>query len=390
MNKGQSAEEYVFHFANTAYLKHWCYPNPLDESGDKKEICDLLILFKDICIIISVKNYNLKGNAERFKKKVIEKSTKQLYGAERKLFESKREIRIKHPDRGLETFDPRKYNTRIRITINMGELYEAYDIADLKENKGFINVIHRDSFSNMIQELNTIPDLVNYLKSREEFLMNNYPIYFKGVELDLLGYYLSNRFEFPTDLKQHKKGIKSIDLRNVWGEYLDNDTQTKRKEESELESYIIDKIVERDILQEEWGPELAEELMNLNRTERRYLAYNLYQIVEKYKANNELIGRRHFEINGIMFLTISYPTGNSKEMVDRLIQDSAQIYMYKLNYEYEKIIVLGTPYDLSESKYAIVIQKEEANQEAKDYLENLCNQYGWFQNIKILKSDFEK
>jgi len=82
MNKGKSAEKYVEHFANTAYLKQWCYPNPKDEKGSEKEICDLLILFKMTCIIISIKNYELKGNYERFQKKVIEKSTKQLYGAE--------------------------------------------------------------------------------------------------------------------------------------------------------------------------------------------------------------------------------------------------------------------------------------------------------------------
>jgi hypothetical protein len=389
MNKGQSAEEYVYNFANTVYLKHWCYPNPVDESGDKKEICDLLILFKHVCIIISVKNYDLKGNRDRFRKKVIEKSTQQLYGAERKLFDSKREIRFNHPDRGIETFEPIKYTTIIRLTINMGEMFEAHEIADIKDGKGIINIIHRDSFSNMIKELNTIPDLVNYLVGRETFLLNNYPIYIMGCELDLLGYYLSNRFTFPNDLSKDDKGINSVDLRSIWGKYLDNDIQTKRKKESELESYIIDKLVKRDILKEEWGPELAEELMYLNRTERRYLAYNLYQIVEKYKANNELIGRRHFEINGILFLTMSYPTGQSKELVDRLIEDAAQIYMYKLNYKYEKIVVLGTPYDLSESKYGIIIQKEDASKEAKDYLENLCNQYGWFQDMKISKSDFK-
>lgn len=62
MDKGPLAEQFVYQFASLAYLKYWCYPNPIDEEGDKKEICDLLILFKDVCIIISVKNYDLKGN----------------------------------------------------------------------------------------------------------------------------------------------------------------------------------------------------------------------------------------------------------------------------------------------------------------------------------------
>ena len=62
MNKGKTAEDYVHHFAKTAYLKHWCFPNPIDESGDRKEICDLLILFNDTCIIVSIKNYDLNGD----------------------------------------------------------------------------------------------------------------------------------------------------------------------------------------------------------------------------------------------------------------------------------------------------------------------------------------
>lgn len=390
MNKGKLAEDYVFHFANTAYLRHWCYPNPIDEEGDKKEICDLLILFKFICVIISVKNYDLKGNASRFRKKVIEKSTKQLYGAERKLFDSKRKIVIKHPDREPEYFEPEKYTTRIRITINLGEVFEAYDVADIKEGKGIINVIHRDSFALMIQELNTIPDLVKYLSGREKFLLDNQPLFFNGVELDLLGYYLSNKFRFPDKFNEDSKGLKSVDLRNTWGKYLEDGIKSKRKEESEAQSCIIDKIVERDILKEEWGPQLAEELMNLNRTQRRYLAYNLYYLVDTYHIGNEIIGRRHFEINGILFLTMSYPTGITNEHVDRLIKDAANIYMYKHDYSYQKVIVLGTPYDLSESKYAILIENGEVSQEEKDHWEKLCKQFKWFQNMEVKESDFEE
>ena len=77
--KGQVGEEYVNELTFNSYLDYWCYPNPKDELGDKKEICDLLIIFQDTVIIISVKNYENKGNYERYKKNVIEKSSKQLY-----------------------------------------------------------------------------------------------------------------------------------------------------------------------------------------------------------------------------------------------------------------------------------------------------------------------
>ena len=207
MNKGKSAEKYVEHFANTAYLKQWCYPNPKDEKGSEKEICDLLILFKMTCIIISIKNYELKGNYERFQKKVIEKSTKQLYGAERKLFNSG-EVYIKHPEKGIEKFETEKYKNIIRITINMGELYENYSLGDIKEGKGFINIIHRDSFSQIIQELDTIPDFVEYLNEREKLLMTQYPIIIEGSELDLLASFMLYKRSFPPDFFKNKDGLK--------------------------------------------------------------------------------------------------------------------------------------------------------------------------------------
>jgi len=102
MNKGEIGEDIVNKLAYASYLKYWCYPNPIDLNGNRKEICDLLILFFDTAIIISVKNYNLSGNYNRFKKKVITKSSKQLFGAERKLFKSRNDILIAHPEKGEE------------------------------------------------------------------------------------------------------------------------------------------------------------------------------------------------------------------------------------------------------------------------------------------------
>ena len=186
MNKGQTAEDYVHHFAKTAYLKHWCFPNPRDESGNRKEICDLLILFNDTCIIVSIKNYDFNGDYIRFGKKVIEKSTKQLYGAERKLFNLNRNIDIKHPDRGIVQIDPLIYSKIIRLTINMGELYELFPLGDMKAGKGFINIIHRDSFSQLIKELDTIPELVKYLFARENLLTSGFPFILEGTELSLI------------------------------------------------------------------------------------------------------------------------------------------------------------------------------------------------------------
>ena len=57
--KGKQGEDAVNQISFKTYLKYWCYPNPKDELGDKKEICDLLIIFKDVLILFAIKNYLL-------------------------------------------------------------------------------------------------------------------------------------------------------------------------------------------------------------------------------------------------------------------------------------------------------------------------------------------
>ncbi|HEV8511983.1 MAG TPA: hypothetical protein VGQ59_01835 [Cyclobacteriaceae bacterium] len=54
--KGREGERFVNEIAFNSFLRHWCYPGPMDFAGDNKEICDLLIVFRTACVIVSVKN----------------------------------------------------------------------------------------------------------------------------------------------------------------------------------------------------------------------------------------------------------------------------------------------------------------------------------------------
>jgi hypothetical protein len=149
---GDEGEAYVLQLSYDTYLKYWCYPNPKDEKGDYKEICDLLILFRNTAIIISVKNHHYDGDYDKYQKKVIEKSTKQLNGAYRKLFENGKDVYIRHPDRDPEKFEPQRYQNIFRITINVGEQFEQYNLSDQVEGKGFINILDKDTFEAIIVE----------------------------------------------------------------------------------------------------------------------------------------------------------------------------------------------------------------------------------------------
>ena len=60
--RGTEGEKFVNQLAYSTFFKYWCYPSPKLENSNKKEICDLLIIFRDIVLIFSVKNYEFKGN----------------------------------------------------------------------------------------------------------------------------------------------------------------------------------------------------------------------------------------------------------------------------------------------------------------------------------------
>lgn len=256
--KGKDGENFVNQLAYKSYLKYWCYPNPLDTNGNNKEFCDLLILFRDIIVIISVKNHNHDGDYEKYKRKVIGKSSKQLNGAYRKLFKSQREILLKHPDRDPEKFEPKKYNQVYRLTINVGEQFEHYELGEQIDKKGLNNIFNKETFEAIICELDTIKDFVEYLEEREKLLLSGKIIKFNCKEIDLLAEFLVNARKFPFEYNSTVITKINLELKGAWQNYIISET-VKHKKDADTTSYFIDHLVKTDILKSPNGEIIANE-----------------------------------------------------------------------------------------------------------------------------------
>jgi len=97
------AERYLKRLCDKSFLSMWSYAGVHRDQGhnkkggDGKEICDLLVVFKDHIIIFSDKDceFPKTGNIEldwsRWYRKAILKSAEQVWGAERWI--------LTHPDR---------------------------------------------------------------------------------------------------------------------------------------------------------------------------------------------------------------------------------------------------------------------------------------------------
>lgn len=181
--KGDQGEKFVNTTAYSTFLKYWCYPNPLDITKDNKEICDLLIVFNEICIIVSVKNYSFQGNYRKYFSKTIDKAIRQISGAERKLFGS-REIIIKHPDRPAERFPRERIREIFRIIVNTNTNVKFYRTSFRIDGNKNVTVFDADAWHAMLVELNTISDVVSYLRERTRLIGNRLAIILPREEYD--------------------------------------------------------------------------------------------------------------------------------------------------------------------------------------------------------------
>ena len=384
-NKGVEGEQFVNELSSKAYLKYWCYPNPIDEEGDKKEICDLLIAFFETVIIISVKNYNNNGDYERYKKKVVEKSTNQLFGAERKLLKSNRNIKITHPDQREFIFNPADYKHIHRITVNVGEQFEDYELIDTKEGKGSINILNKATFDTITTELDTINDLTEYLSIRESLLLKNKGIQVHCSEKDLLAYYLMNNREFPKECFDGNFEEWTKSCKGKWNTYLSSRSVLLKKMADE-KSYFIDELIKTDVLPLEHGEKLAKELMTLSRFERRNIANNLHEMLQKYQGTeNDFSRRHHIADNGTLFLYVYYPFKEKSENVDAMLGHAAELYGYK--YQPKRVLYLGVTDDFKQWKFGLTEFKDDEFENLSkgqiEFYEKVIAETGWFSNMTM-------
>src|SRR6267378_6845488 len=121
------SEEFVAEICSRTFLGFWSFPNPVGKNN--KELCDFLVVSDPYIMIFSVKHINIKEqgdeevNLERWKKRAIDHSVQQVYGAD-KYLQSVNSIILK--DRKTEvclpTIETRKV-FRICVAIGRGERF---------------------------------------------------------------------------------------------------------------------------------------------------------------------------------------------------------------------------------------------------------------------------
>lgn len=417
-NKGDVGEEYVNGLAYNSFIKFWCFPNPKDENGDKKEICDLLILFDDICIIISVKNYSFKGDHKRYFKRTIDKAIKQIYGAERKLFNSSYQIAFVHPERGSYNFNPENYKKIFRLIINLGEGELFYIIGSDEVNKEFIHIFNKEAFDTIFLELDTISDFVEYIEKREklfkrkdvmalsgpdedytpeanlEFLnfstrrdiKNKKSITITGSEKDLLAHYFHFKRDFSSSIKSDEYTGMWLDLEGQWEEYIESKKVKAKKNEDE-QSYFIDELVKREIINLTDGDKIAKILLSFNRFERRVISKTFINFYEKYtnSANNKyFMAKRYTEVKNWGIVCFIYSSSVQDDIAEYAMDLAVDGFSLRTQHKMKNIICIATRANMTQFKFSVT-EIEPFNKEKIKQVEEDCKHLNWFQDLKKIE-----
>lgn len=285
------SEKFVYHICRQSFLSIWSYANPKNKEKNQ-ELCDILIVCDPDIVIFSVKEIGVTNSGDlstdwaRWRKRAIESSVKQIYGAERWIEKASHVVRSDNSE-GLAFPDPR--NRRIhRIAVALGgEGKMPVQFGDF--GNGFVHVFDDISFQIIMSELDTITDFVRYLTAKEKFYQSKIKTIFHGGEEDLLAYYLLHGKEFQ---KNYDVCVIDDDL---WSSFI-RKPEYRTKKDADVDSYIWDRltrILSDDILHGhvEFGPHLSESEIAIrvmareDRFNRRILGKSFNEFYELAKQN---------------------------------------------------------------------------------------------------------
>jgi hypothetical protein len=213
--------------------------NPQGKNASK-ELCDIVVVCDPYIIIFSVKDVTLKEsadngtNVERWQRRAVDASVKQLRGAHRWLQSADR-ISSRDGSRTI-LLPPHASRSYFLVAVACGGNNKVYLNSSGTSDDKVAHVFDEQSFYLLLRHLDTISDLTNYFHAKES-LLGRAKVFIQGGEENLLALYLSQDRAFPS------QGDMLMLDGNLWENFLKKpEFQAKLVRDSD--SYLWDKYIE--------------------------------------------------------------------------------------------------------------------------------------------------
>ena len=280
------SERVLTRIARKAFLSLWSYPNVCTDEGRRngkgagKELVDLLVVFGNDVLLFSDKDcayqheQDIKIAWPRWYRKAIDKSARQLAGAEKFLTNFPNRVFL---DKECGTVLPvsipppavaryhliavtrggyfacRQFygsgssgSVMLQSTLKGCSEHEAdpFKVGYPLENGRFVHIWDEVTANLLLDELDTISDLVAYLRKKEAFFADADVLVSVPGEEELLARYLGSMRHGEHCFPRIPKDVNFVMLpEGDWQTYL-NSPQRAAKKEADQVSYMWDSLIE--------------------------------------------------------------------------------------------------------------------------------------------------
>lgn len=280
-----ASERYLSNLARKAFLSLWSYSNLFTDEGrsngkgDGKELCDLVVIFGNNVLLFSDKHcefpvhQDIKVAWSRWYRRAVEKSVRQLIGAEKFLRANPARIYLdKNCSARLPIDYPAPEVARyFLIAVTRGSYAAAkqfwggrssgsllldssiegdthtespFRIGFPAQGRRFVHVLDEMTIDVLLEELDTVPDLVAYLSCKEAFMSSAGVAITVAGEEDLLARYMCTMKDGNHSLPDIPDDTSYLTIVEGDWEFYSTSPQRAAKVKADTQSYMWDALIE--------------------------------------------------------------------------------------------------------------------------------------------------
>jgi len=279
------SERVLARLARKVFLSLWSYSNVyIDEGrsggkGDGKELTDLLVVFGTDVLLFSDKHCAFQSGVDikvawpRWYKRAIEKSARQLAGAEGflrrfpdRVFVDKScqtKLPVELPDssvaryfliavtRGGHEAAVRHFGGGSSGSLMLNSMLEEethyahpFEVGFPLKGRRFVHVLDEVTVDALLEELDTVPDFVDYLACKERYFSANGVFMHVAGEEELLAQYMCTMENGRHALPKVPPGTDAVTLLEGDWQFYRSSPQRAAKRKADQGSYMWDALIE--------------------------------------------------------------------------------------------------------------------------------------------------
>jgi hypothetical protein len=276
-----------------------------------------------------------------------------------------------------------------------------------------INIFDAEAWKAMLTEIDTIKDVIDYLKEREklfrgrpsfilpreeydfaetdavqltnhverdQFETGEY-ILVSGSEKDLIAYYINNAFSFPEELKNNSRLFLFIKADGMWDRFVKSKLNLDKKEYERI-SYFLDRIVKDRLILQPDGDKISKAFYELDRLQRTRFIDHFFRFHQEQREKNPqpIFHKSNISFDDRHFIFIYFNSEKSEindDLLSGFIEKCLHHRNYLMNYSCNEVIAIAFSQDFNSCAFGYINKETLLSEKEKNEMEEVFKSLGW-------------